>query len=366
MTKYSLALLKGDGIGPEVVSSARTVLESAAQITGLQIEVIEPAIGLEAYRKYGRTLPPETILEMSQCDGWLLGPLQTGSYPKDDKDYPMSSSRIRKQFDLYANIRPIKSYLPNQFRDNIDLVIVRENTEDFFPNINLFKGYGEFWTDKDTVISLRVIRRTSCRRIAKVAFELARLRNQKKLVTAIHKSNVLPEGDGLFLEEVREVKKDAIFQGLLLEEKLVDTIAMELVLKPERFDVILTTNLFGDILSDEAAGLVGGLGLSPSLNSGEKYAMGQAVHGTAPDIAGKGIANPVSEILSTAMLLQWLFSKKGEKDSKLLETARMIESSVSEQLSSQDRTDLTVDLEGTASTVEFTSRLTKRMIQIGS
>jgi 3-isopropylmalate dehydrogenase len=359
MTTFRLATLKGDGIGPEVVSSARTILKTAAQTTGLQIEMIELPVGLEAYRNSGRTLPPETLQGMSQCDGWILGPLQTGSYPKDDRDYPMSSGKIRKHFDLFANIRPVKSYVPN-LRDNIDLVIVRENTEDFFPNINLFKGYSEFWTDKDTVLSLRVIRRSSCRRIARTAFELARSRNQKKLVTAVHKSNVLLEGDGLFLDETHRVREEEGFQDLRLDEKLVDSTAMELVLKPEQFDVILTTNLFGDIISDEAAGLVGGLGVCPSLNSGERYAMAQAVHGTAPDIAGEGVANPVSEILSTVMLLDWLFSKKGQ-ERKVFETARIIESAVKEQLSSHDLKDKTLDLGGNSSTQEFTMRLSNRI-----
>ncbi|MDH2899707.1 MAG: isocitrate/isopropylmalate dehydrogenase family protein [archaeon] len=359
MTKYKLAMLNGDGIGPEVVSSARSILETASQVTGLELEFIELPVGLEAYKNFGRTLPPNTIEGMSQSDAWILGPLQTGSYPKDDRDYPMSSGKIRKYFDLFANIRPAKSYIP-KVASNIDLVIVRENTEDFFPNINLFKGYGEFWTDKDTVVSLRVIRRSSCKRIAKTAFELARSRNQKKLVTAVHKSNVLIEGDGLFLEEANRVYEEG-FRDLRFEQKLIDSASMELVLKPERFDVILATNLFGDIISDEAAGLVGGLGFCPSLNSGEKHAMGQAVHGTAPDIAGKGIANPVSEILSSVMLLDWLFSHKGE-ERKVYETARVIERAIKKQLSSQDPKDKTLDIDGNASTQEFTSRLSNRIL----
>ena len=358
MKKYRLALLKGDGIGPEVVSSAAHVLDVASQSTGLQIEFVELLVGMEAYRTTGRTLPPETMKGISECDGWILGPLQTGSYPKDDKDYPMSSGKIRKQYDLFANIRPAKSYLNTL--NHIDLVVVRENTEDFFPNINLHKGYGEFWVDKDTVMSLRVIRRSSCKRIAKTAFEIARSRNQKKLVTAVHKSNVLMEGDGLFLDEVEHVHEEG-YQDVKLERKLVDSTSMELVTNPERFDVILTTNLFGDILSDEAAGLVGGLGLAPSLNSGESYAMAQAVHGTAPDIAGKNVANPVSEILSCAMLLDWLFSRKGE-ERKVFETARRIENAVREQLLSQNPKDKTIDLNGSASTQEFTSSLCMRIL----
>jgi 3-isopropylmalate dehydrogenase len=361
MTKYRLAMLKGDGIGPEVVSSAKEILEAAAQVCKLDLELIELPIGMEAYKISGRTLPPQTLEGMSNCDASILGPLQTGDYPRDDLDYPMSAGRIRKHFDLFANVRPVKSYI-SASSNNIDLVIVRENTEDFFPNINLFKGYGEFWTDKNTVVSLRVIRRSSCERIARTAFELARSRKLKMLVTVVHKSNVLIEGDGLFLEETNRVSQEEEFRDIVLEKKLVDSTAMELVSNPHRFDVILTTNLFGDILSDEAAALVGGLGLCPSLNSGEKYAVGQAVHGTAPDISGKGIANPVSEILSSVMVLDWLFRHKGEERA-VFETARLIEREVRTQLSSQDSKDRTFDVGGNASTQEFTSRLSKRILE---
>ena len=352
--KHQIAVLKGDGIGPEVVSSAVSVLETASKATKLELDLIEAPIGIEAYRQKGRTFPKETIELIEKCPGAILGPLQTGSFPSDDKDHPMSSGKVRKRFDLFANIRPIKSYNKNSA---IDFVIVRENTEDFFPNINLYKGYGEMWIDKDTVVSLRVVRRSSCARIARAAFDLASTRN-KKLVSAIHKSNVLMEGDGLFLEECRKVS--SYFPAVKFEEKLVDSTAMDLVLHPERYDVILTTNLFGDILSDEAAGLVGGLGISPSLNAGQDHAIAQAVHGTAPDIAGKGIANPVSEILSCNLLLEWLFKKTS--DQRLVTTFKLIEDAVSSQLSSQDPKDKTLDMGGSASTVEFTKRLNGRLL----
>lgn len=361
--KYKIAILEGDGIGPEVVGSSRAVLESAARNFSLNLELITLPIGMQAYRKYGRTLPPETIEGMENSDGWLLGPLQAGSYPKDDKDYPMASGKIRKAFDLFANIRPVKSMLPiggSRFPQDIDLVIVRENTEDFYPDRNLYKGYGEFWPNSDTVISLRVITRSACRRISEIAFNLARSRKKKNLVTAIHKANVLIEGDGLFLSEVRKMKE--AFPELRLEEKLVDSAALELTLAPNEFDVILTTNMFGDILSDEAAGLVGGLGLAPSLNAGEKHAMGQSVHGSAPDIAGKGIANPTAEILSTSMLLEWMYSNEvGRGDQKLLTVARSIETAIHRQLNGSDPEDRTADIGGRASTDKFTSRLISRL-----
>lgn len=360
---YKIAVLRGDGIGSEVVGSARAVLESAASKHNLKFEFVDLLIGMEAYKKSGRTFPPETVQEMRESDGWILGPLQSGSYPKDDKDYPMTSGKIRKEFDLYANIRPVKSLLSvngSRFPSNIDLVIVRENTEDFYPDRNLYKGYGEFWPDKDTVLSLRVITRSACKRISETAFSIARARRKKKLVTAIHKVNVLIEGDGLFLAEARKVKEN--FSDVRLEEKLVDSAALDLVLSPQDFDVILTTNMFGDILSDEAAGLVGGLGLAPSLNAGEKHAMAQSVHGSAPDIAGKGIANPVAEILSTSMLLDWLYSSgNGRGDEALFQASRSIEKAVETQLVSSDPRDRTVDVQGRATTKEFTSRLIPRL-----
>lgn len=347
-----LAVLKGDGIGPEVVGSAVKVLEVSAERNSLALELETLPIGFEAYEKFGRTLPPQTLEGMKGCDGWILGPLSAGSYPKDDKDFPMASGKIRKAFDLYANVRPVVSFEGGR---NIDLVIVRENTEDFYPDRNLFKGYGEFWPDKDTVLSLRVITRNACRRIAETAFRLAENR-PRRTVTAVHKSNVLIEGDGLFLEEVRKVAIG--FPGVKLKEGLVDSVGMQLVMAPESFDVLVTTNMFGDILSDVAAGTVGGLGLAPSLNSGDNHAMAQAVHGSAPDIAGKNIANPIAEILSTAMLLRWIFSRTGNERAQ--NSASGMERAVRKLLQGNDRSYLTPDLGGRAST----SQLTRRIIEM--
>ena len=347
-----LAVLKGDGIGPEVVESAVDVLRVAADRNSLPLELVDLQIGLDAYKLFGRTLPPETQEGMRQCDGWILGPLSAGSYPRDDKDYPMASGKIRKEFDLFSNIRPIKSLARSHNKD-IDLVIVRENTEDFYPDRNLFKGYGEFWPNEDTVLSLRVITRRACARIAETAFRLASSRSEKSLVTAVHKSNVLIEGDGLFLEEVRKAARN--FPHIRLNDGLVDSVAMQLVTFPQKFDVLVTTNMFGDILSDVAAGMVGGLGLAPSLNSGEKYAMAQAVHGSAPDIAGKGIANPAAMILSIAMLLIWLHSKTGNESVR--KAALDIERATFEVLSSTDNAAVTIDLGGNAGTKKFTSEI---------
>jgi 3-isopropylmalate dehydrogenase len=353
---YKIAVLKGDGIGPEVVGSAVKILKNAASKNSLDLELVELPIGWAAYKERGRTLPPDTLNGMKESDGWILGPLESGTYPKDDKDYPMASGKIRKAFDLFANIRPVKSLLPSS-RSHVDLVIVRENTEGFYPDRNLFKGYGEFWPNEDTVLSLRVVTRKSCKRISDTAFRLARSRAGKKLLTAVHKANVLIEGDGLFMEEVRKTSKE--FPDIKLNDGLVDSVGMNLVLAPESFDVIVTTNLFGDVLSDVAAAEVGGLGLAPSLNSGEKYGMAQAVHGAAPDIAGRGIANPIAEILSTSMLLEWLHSR--HNDEALRKTAAAIEGAVHEIVSKGDKEVLTVDIGGIASTEKFTSSVVKQI-----
>ncbi len=351
-----LAILKGDGIGPEVVESAVEVLRKDAKKNLLPLELIYLPIGFQAYNSVGRSLPPSTIEQMKKCDGWILGPLSSGTYPKDDPDYPMASGKIRKAFDLFANLRPIRS-IRSKDHQKIDLIIVRENTEDFYPDRNLYKGYGEFWPDENTVLSLRVVTRKACRRIAETAFKIAQSRGEKNLVTAVHKANVLIEGDGLFLEEVRRVAKE--YQQIELQEGLVDSVAMHLVMSPEKFDVLVTTNMFGDILSDVAAGTVGGLGLAPSLNSGENYAMAQAVHGSAPDIAGKGIANPSAEILSTSLLLQWLYSRIG--DESIHQTALDIEGVTMNVLNSEDNDQFTQDLGGRATTKEFTLKILRHL-----
>ena len=354
--KLKLAVLRGDGIGPEVVDAAERVLLAAAEVNSLSLDLLDLPIGFEAYKQQGRTLPPETLRGMEECSGWILGPLSSGSYPRDDPDSPMNSGKIRKKFDLFANIRPIRSLTAPE--KDIDLVIVRENTEDFYPDRNLFRGYGEFWPNEDTVLSLRVITKKASRRIAETAFEIAQTRSKKR-VLAVHKANVLSEGDGLFLEEVRKVAGK--YPEVPLAEGLVDSVSMQMVMEPESFDVLVTTNMFGDILSDVAAGTVGGLGLAPSLNAGEKYAMAQAVHGSAPDIAGKGIANPTAEILSTSMLLSWLFSKNGVP--RIQDTARTIDTTV-EQVLRSNKELLTPDLGGGASTEKFTETLVKRIRKI--
>jgi 3-isopropylmalate dehydrogenase len=235
----------------------------------------------------------------------VLGPIDHQNYPKEPtaiNPHPI----LRKHFDLYANIRPVRSYpgLPSLHQD-VDLVIVRENNEGFQPDRNVVAGCGEFRPSHDMTISVRVITRQASAKVARAAFELARGRRQH--LTAVHKDTVFKLGCGMFAEECRRVARE--FPDVEYDEAIVDTFAMRLVMTPQKYDVVVTTNMFGDILSDEAAGLVGGLGLAPGLCAGPRQAMAQATHGSAPDIAGRNVANPLATILSSAMMLRYTFNK---------------------------------------------------------
>lgn len=352
MDSVRILALLGDGIGPDIVRSAVVVLQEAARKHGLEVAVDVFPSGLAALETHDSTLPPETLEALPSYPGWILGPVSTHLYPRGDPRYINPSGYLRKQFDLYANIRPVRSFqgVPALHSD-IDLVIARENTEGFYADRNVLDGNGEFRPDADTVISLRVITRRACLRLARRAFELARQRNGKRRVTAVHKANVLRLGDGLFLDCCREVAKD--YPDITLDDAIVDAFAMYLVVRGAEFDVIATTNMFGDILSDEAAGLVGGLGLAASLNEGDKHAMAQAVHGSAPDIAAFHVANPVAEILSRALLFNWLAIRQDVP--ALQNAAHCIERAVSAVLSSA--TVVTPDLGGRASTEGLTDAI---------
>jgi 3-isopropylmalate dehydrogenase len=254
---------------------------------------------------------------------------------------------LRKHYDLFANIRPAKSLpgMPALYND-VDLVMVRENNEGMPPDRNLFMGHGEFRPTPDMTIGIRVITREGSRKVARAAFELARTRPRKKL-TAVHKDTVFKLACGMFAEECRALVKE--YPDIAYDEVLVDTMAMKVVMKPQQFDVIVTTNTFGDILSDAAAGLVGGLGLAAGLSAGPERAMAQATHGSAPDIAGKGIANPYAMIVSGQMLLAWLGHKHGEP--KAVTAAEVMERAIERVI--REAKALTPDLGGKASTSEM-------------
>ncbi len=339
-----IGILEGDDIGLEVVPECVKVMRSAARKSGLDIDWHDVPIGRPALDKLGYTLPPGTLDRLDTLDGWVLGPIGHQAYPKDNPRAINPHPILRKHYDLFANIRPAKS-LPGlrAIYPDVDLIIVRENNEGFPPDRNVFAGAGEFRPSPDMTISIRVITRQGSGKVARAAFELARSRPLKKL-TAVHKDTVFKLGCGMFAEECRRVAQE--FPDVALNEVMVDTFAMRLVMKPQDFDVIVTTNTFGDILSDAAAGLVGGLGLAPGLSAGPERAMAQATHGSAPDIAGRNIANPYAMIVSGQMLMDWLGRKHAEP--KAVEAARLMGQAVERVI--RERTALTGDLGGKATT----------------
>jgi 3-isopropylmalate dehydrogenase len=337
-----IGVLNGDDIGHEVVPEAVKVLRAAAAATGVAIEWVPMPIGRQALDTLGTTLPADTLQRLEALDGWILGPIGHMTYPKRPEainPHPI----LRKHFDLFANIRPAKSYPSlSSVHQGVDLVIVRENNEGFQPDRNVVAGSGEFRPTEEVTISVRVITRTGCAKVARAAFELARSR--RKHLTAVHKDTVFKLGCGMFAEECRKLAVE--YPDVAYDESMVDTFAMRLVMTPQRYDVVVTTNMFGDILSDEAAGLVGGLGLAPGLCAGPRHAMAQATHGSAPDIAGCGIANPYAMIMSGQMLLHWLGRR--QQNPAAIEAATLIEAAM-EQVIAQRRA-LTPDLGGSGST----------------
>ncbi|MEO1093138.1 MAG: isocitrate/isopropylmalate dehydrogenase family protein [Pseudomonadota bacterium] len=300
-----LLLLPGDGIGPEIAAATEAVLAAAATRHGLDLELARGTIGFAALERHGTTLPSAVVAAALEADGVILGPVSHNAYPPADQGGVNPSGMLRKALDLFANVRPARSIagVPQPIGSAVDLVVVRENLEGFYADRNMFQGSGEFMPEPGIALAVRKITARGSRRIAERAFAIAAQRPASR-VAAVHKANVLRVSDGLFLDEVRAVARQ--HNDIAYEEVIVDAATALLVRDPGRFDVLVTTNMFGDILSDLATELAGSLGLGASLNVGERHAMAQAQHGSAPDIAGKDVANPVSLIASTAMLLRHL------------------------------------------------------------
>ena len=303
----NILVLPGDGIGPEIADATLQVIEAADRRFGLGLSFETIEIGWAAYHKTGTTLPEGVLDAARAADGTILGPISHLDYPPRDQGGVNISAAFRVKLDLYANVRPARTRagVPHRGTD-MDLVIMRESTEGMYPDRNMVRGSGEFMPTDDVALSLRKITRPACRRIAVAAFELARRR--KRHVTAVPKANNFILTDGLFLEEARGVAAD--FPDVRLDEIIVDAMAAWLVRDASRFDVIVATNFYADILSDLASELSGGLGVAGSVNANESMCCAQAQHGSAPDIAGQGKANPTSLILSAAMLLDWLAEKR--------------------------------------------------------
>lgn len=342
---YEIGVMLGDDIGLEVVPEAVRVMAAAAAAAGVELRFRELPVGWSAFQQLGESLPPSTVQALDGLEGFLLGPIGHAAYPKHEPRCPNPHPILRKRFDLYANLRPTRSVPGLTPVQDVDLLVVRENNEGFQPDRNMVAGSGEFMPTPDVALSTRVITRQGSRRVALAAFEAAR--GRRRHVTAIHKRTVFKLTDGLFMDTVHEVA--ARYPDVELDDYQVDTFAMHLVMRPQRFDVVLCTNLFGDILSDQAAGLVGGLGMAPGLNVGDDHAMAQATHGSAPDIAGRGIANPYAMIASGGMLLGWLAAR--HSNPALADAARRIEAALERVLA--ERRALTADLGGTASTAQM-------------
>jgi isocitrate dehydrogenase (NAD+) len=330
-------LIAGDGIGPEITQATLQVLDAL----GMTFEWDEQYGGMAAVEKAGTPLPNATLDSIRRTKLCLKGPLTTPV----GGGYRSVNVALRQEFDLYANVRPTKTIVPGGRYQNVDLVIIRENTEGLYVGLDhSFKVAGD---PKAVAQAMSVVTREGCLRVCRFAFEYAKRHGRKK-VTIVHKANILKATSGLFLETGRMVAKE--YEGVIAsDDKIVDNAAMQLVIKPEQFDMIVTTNLFGDILSDEASGLVGGLGLAPGANIGTQAAIFEAVHGSAPDIAGQGIANPSAQMLAAAMMLDHVGElDAGKRLRHAIETA-IVKDNVR-----------TKDLGGSANTTEFAAAVARR------
>lgn len=356
MSNYKIGVLNGDGIGPEITKATIEVLNAATEQEGTtKFELIQLPMGLEAIDKYGEPMPQIIKDTLKETHGWILGPHDSASYPKEFKENRNPSGELRHYFDLYSNVRPAKTIAGiKSVVGEADLVIFRENTEGYYPDRNMYLGTGEWQVTPDIVISAGVFSRKAIERIAHSAFQLARKRRKK--VTIVHKANVIKLGSGLFLHVCREVGQEN-YPDVQVDDYHIDAMTAHLVRRAKDFDVIVTENMFGDILSDLAGELVGSLGLAPSINNNENQAMAQAAHGSAPDIAGKNIANPMGIMLSTVMLLDWLSTRN--EDPQLSKIGLMIEKAIYNAISDGIKTK---DLGGSASTTEFTKAIVERIL----
>lgn len=352
-----IGVMLGDDIGLEVVPETVKVMKAAAQEAGLAIEWQELPLGLLGHKLHGHTMPQPTVDALAKTDGFITGPIGHNAYPRNDPTWIMPP--LRKKFDMFASVKPTRSY-PNlaSLHKDVDIVFVREVTEGMQASGTVVAGNGEFRPNDEISIGTRVVTRKGANRVAREAFEIARTR-PRKTVTSVHKEPVYRLVCGMFAEECRKVAQE--YPDCTLNEVLVDGFAMKLVMRPQQFDVVVTTNQFGDILTDEGAGLVGGLGLAPGLCVGERYAMAQATHGSAPDIAGKNIANPYAMIMSGQMLMAWL--GRTRKEPRATRAAALMDRAMERVIAEGKH--LTGDIGGTASTVEMGDAVARAVTQVG-
>jgi 3-isopropylmalate dehydrogenase len=349
-----ILVLPGDGIGPEITTATLAVLDRASAKFRLGLEWRIEDIGLKTLKARGSTLPDGVMQAAHEAPGIILGPVDHLQYPPREQGGINPSGELRVKLDLFANIRPAKSRMGVGLTGKpVDLVIFRECTEGFYADRNMFMGRGEFMPTPDMALAVRKVTARQCERISRVAFDWARKRRRK--VTAVHKANVLHISDGLFLREVRKVAKE--YPDVELDEKIVDAMAALLVRDPSRFDCIVTGNMFGDILSDEASELSGSLGLAGSVMAGDDRCCAQAQHGSAPDIQGQDKANPTSLILSAAMLLEWLAARHSRPE--FAQAATAIEAAIDGALNNPATR--TPDLGGKLGTQAFAAAVAARL-----
>jgi isocitrate/isopropylmalate dehydrogenase len=354
-SETTILVLPGDGIGPEIVAATIDTLRSADRLFHLGFRYETAAVGFEALKAIGTTFPDAVLQNARAADGIVLGPVSHNDYPPREKGGLNPSGELRKHLDLFANIRPARTRagLPVRGGHEFDLVIVRENTEGFYADRSMYLGPGEFMPTPDIALAVRKVTRAGSTRIAEIAFSLAAQRRSH--VTAVHKANVLRVSDGLFLECTREVAKR--YPAVEYSERLIDAMAALMVRDPSKFDVIVTTNMFGDILSDQASEIAGGLGMAASLNAGTDHAIAQAQHGSAPELAGRDAANPTSLIGSAAMLLLWLDNRRPGQ--RFAEAGQAIQKALDDTLAIVAHR--TTDLGGPLGTKAFADRVTSAL-----
>ncbi len=350
-----IIVIPGDGIGPETMSVATDALEIVSRKFNLGIDLQHDIAGHDSLKKYGTTIHEGLLESVKNADGLILGPMATYDFKDESKGEINPSKFFRKSLDLFANIRPAKTYPGSgtQYKP-LDLVVVRENTEGFYADRNVESGGSEMLITPDVVVSLRRITRPCCERIARAAFELAMTR--KKHVTIVHKANVLRIGDGMFIDACHAIARE--FPEVVVDDVIVDAMMAHVVRAPERYDVIVTTNMFGDILSDLTAELAGSLGLAASINAGTDYGMAQAAHGSAPDIAGQNIANPFSQVISASMLLAWYGQRKNKP--AFIEASKALNDAVAQAIAAGEATR---DVGGILGTKETGQALSARLLK---
>lgn len=349
-----ILILDGDGIGPEIAGATVSAVNALNHRLNLGLEIERADSGLSSLEKHGVTLTDEVMAKAAGADGVILGPTDSLIYPSPEDGGINLSPWFRKTFDLYANIRPARARpgIPAMAPD-IDLVVVRENTEGFYADRAMYQGSGEFLATEDVALAVRKITRAASKRITETACRLAMTR--RRSLTIVHKRNVLKISDGLFTDTAQEVA--AGYPELEVEEVIVDAMAALLIRQPAAYDVIVTTNMFGDILSDQCAELSGGLGLGPSINAGADHGIAQAAHGAAPDIAGQNVANPTALMLSTSMLFEWLGERHDRED--LSAAAKRLSDAIDAQLNDPDGR--TRDLGGRLGTDAFGESVARRI-----